>query len=285
LYKQLRVEPMTDITNHLQQLGFSEYETKAYVTLLQQHPLNGYGLARASGIPRANIYGVLQKLEERGAVIAINNDSGQCYSPIAPDDLIRRLSQRLDKALAAAQQALEEIAVPVTAHYVQNIQGYTSLLEHAADLITKAQDRLLIALWQPEAQTLRTQLEQAQARGVIIDTLCCQACPQICDGCQGMIYRYRVAPDQQAHALIVIQDDTEMVVGTTGQQAIAIRTRQPTLVQMTTRYIQHSVTLAAVLTDLDHQLENLLSKETRQLVQSIGQGSSWLEQLLQILKS
>jgi sugar-specific transcriptional regulator TrmB len=276
---------MTDTMSYLQQLGFTEYETKAYVTLLQQHPLNGYGLARASGIPRANIYGVLQKLEERGAVVAVNNDSGQCYSPIAPEELIRRLTQHFDKVLVAAQQALEEIAVPVTPNYVQNIEGYAALLEHAADLITSAQNRLLIALWQPQAEQLSAPLADAQKRGVNIETLCCQACPQNCGGCQGMIYRYRITPDQQNHTLIVIRDDTEMLIGTTGQQAIGIRTRQTNLVQITTRYIRHSVTLAAVLVDLDRQLENMLSPEARQLVQSIGEGSSWLDQMLHNLNN
>jgi sugar-specific transcriptional regulator TrmB len=36
--------------NVIEQLGFSEYETKAYITLLQQHPLNGCALAKVSGL-------------------------------------------------------------------------------------------------------------------------------------------------------------------------------------------------------------------------------------------
>src|SRR5215204_79949 len=80
------------VIEHLQQLGFSEYEIKTYIALLQQHPLNGYALAKASGVPRANIYGVLQKLEERGAVVAVNVAAGVLYSPITPDRLIRLLS-------------------------------------------------------------------------------------------------------------------------------------------------------------------------------------------------
>jgi sugar-specific transcriptional regulator TrmB len=33
---------MTDITALLQQLGFSKYEARAYLALLQRNPLNGY---------------------------------------------------------------------------------------------------------------------------------------------------------------------------------------------------------------------------------------------------
>ena len=44
---------MTDVVELLQQLNFSEYEARAYIALLQHNPLNGYALAKESGIPRA----------------------------------------------------------------------------------------------------------------------------------------------------------------------------------------------------------------------------------------
>ena len=55
------MEPIVEL---LQKLGFGEYEARAYVALLQNRPLNGYELAKASGLPRANVYSVLQKLED-----------------------------------------------------------------------------------------------------------------------------------------------------------------------------------------------------------------------------
>jgi hypothetical protein len=57
---------MTDAAALLLQLGFSEYEARAYLALVQRNPLNGYELAKVPGVPRANIYAVLQKLKERG---------------------------------------------------------------------------------------------------------------------------------------------------------------------------------------------------------------------------
>ena len=269
----------------LQQLGFSEYETKTYTALLQQHPLNGYALAKLSGVPRANIYGVLQKLEERGAVVAVNTAEGVVYSPIAPDALLRRLGSHLSEVLAAAQRGLEALVTPVKQTYVQNVQGGDQLLEHARDLINAANERLLIALWQQEAGALTEALAQAQLRGVAINTLCCQACAQECGSCQGSIYRYRITLDQQAHGLIVIQDDDEMLVGTTGAQATAIRTHQLGLIEMTVWYLRHSITLAAVLTDMGGALESALRPETRQLLRGIGQGDSWLEDVRRLVES
>ncbi|MBA3874653.1 MAG: TrmB family transcriptional regulator, partial [Anaerolineae bacterium] len=230
---------MNSVIDQLQQLGFSEYETKAYIALLQQHPLNGYALAKRSGVPRANIYGVLQKLEERGAVIPVTVAEGLVYSPISPDDLISRLGSYLSDVLTSAQRELKALATPIEQTYVQNLQGSDHLLEHARELIDNSYERLLIALWQPEAHALADPLARAQSRGVVINILCCQACPQECGGCQGSVYRYRITPDQQAHGLIIIQGDSEMLVGTTGINATAIRTRQSGLIEMTAWYLRH----------------------------------------------
>lgn len=276
---------MNSVTVQLQQLGFSEYEVKAYIALLQEHPLNGYALAKLSGVPRANVYGVLQKLEERGAVVAINTDAGIVYSPIAPKALIHRLSNHIGEVLAAAQRELEALATPAEQTYVQNLEGSEQLLENARDLIHAANERLLIALWQPEAGALAEALAEADARGVAIHMLCCQACAQECGSCQGSIFRYRVTPDQETHGLIVIRDNDEMMVGTMDTQATAIRTRQPGLIRMTAWYVRHSITLAAILTDLGGTLDAALSPETYQLLTVVGQGDSWLESIRRLVES
>src|SRR5689334_4648644 len=109
---------MTDVTALLQQLGFSEYEARAYLALLQRNPLNGYELAKVSGLPRANVYAVLQKLEERGAVVRLDMPSGVRYAPVAPTELTQRIASRFQDVLSTTQQALEELATPATAQYV-----------------------------------------------------------------------------------------------------------------------------------------------------------------------
>src|SRR5687767_5090188 len=133
---------MQDATGLLQGLGFSEYEARAYIALLGHHPANGYALTKQSDIPRPNIYAVLQKLEERGAVVALETESGTSYSPVGPDALIQRLSQHLHGTLNAARQVLEQVATPNEQCYVQNIHGYAALIEHAHELIGRAQTQL-----------------------------------------------------------------------------------------------------------------------------------------------
>ena len=90
---------MTDVTALLQQLGFSEYEARAYLALVQRNPLNGYELAKVSGLPRANIYAVLQKLEERGAAVRLDLPNRTRYAPIAPTELTKQVATRFHQTL------------------------------------------------------------------------------------------------------------------------------------------------------------------------------------------
>ncbi|MCI0710279.1 MAG: hypothetical protein L0154_08970 [Chloroflexi bacterium] len=276
---------MTDTIKLLQELGFSEYETKAYIALLKEHPLNGYSVAKISGIPRANVYAVLQKLEERGAIYSLEVEAGTVYSPISPRNLIQRLSHHISSVLEKAERALYEAAVPVEQHYVQNIHGYEEIIEHIQELIGCAQGDLIIALWQPEAVRLAEHLAHAEDRGVRITTLCFQACPDQCGGCRGQLYQYRVTPQEDHHWIIVIQDCAEMVMGITEGQSVAIRTQQTSLVNMSSWYVRHSIALAAILMDMGDRLEDMLRPETQSLLASIGQGQSWLQHMLHLVKN
>lgn len=58
----------TTAVNQLEAIGFTEYEARAYLLLLREGPQTGYHVAKVSGIPRPNIYPVLSRLVERGAV-------------------------------------------------------------------------------------------------------------------------------------------------------------------------------------------------------------------------
>jgi len=57
-----------DIISHLTELGFGEYEARAYTALVRRNPLTGYELAKVSGVPRPNIYAVIERLQHKGAV-------------------------------------------------------------------------------------------------------------------------------------------------------------------------------------------------------------------------
>ncbi|MFD2351428.1 TrmB family transcriptional regulator [Nonomuraea ferruginea] len=70
----------------LQRLGMSGYEAKAYVALVAAGaPLNGYEVAKRSGVPRSTVYETLGKLVGRGAAYEVRlGDAGVGYISLPP---------------------------------------------------------------------------------------------------------------------------------------------------------------------------------------------------------
>jgi DNA-binding MarR family transcriptional regulator len=273
----------------LQELGFGQYEAQAYITLLKKNPLSGYELARDSGVPRANIYTILQKLEERGAVVRLDTETGRRYTPVLPEELIRGLRQRLQTSLDGAENALRNLAAQLDPDFVLNTQGYPVVLDHARSLIDSASRELLLATNPQEAPALTDNLDRAIDRGVNITSLCIAGCPTECGACRGQIYRYHLDPEAEARYLMVIPDHQEVLAGEIGPGEIAqaIRTRQKLLVNLATRHINDSIALAALLLDLGDRLEDLLTPQTRALLVSLGtqgQETGWLAEMRLLLQ-
>jgi predicted transcriptional regulator len=280
---------MADFVALLQELGFGEYEARAYHALLQHNPVSGYELAKLSGIPRPNIYSVLQKLEERGTVGRLEQDNTTLYVPVAPEEFLERIGRRFQATLAAAQDALQEIARPLAPAYVWNVQGYANLLAWASALIESCRVQLLVALWPDEAAHLTNELDHAEKRGVNITTLCLAACPQECGGCRGRVYRYKVVETQDTRWLMLVPDNEDALIGeiaADGDTSV-VRTRQSLLVAMTSWFIWHSIALAALLQGASAGLEARLDERTRAILKAIGPYGSggWLATMRRLLGS
>lgn len=278
---------MADALEQLQELGFSEYESRAYQALLQHHPVSGYELAKVSGIPRANIYLVLQKLEERGAVIRAEDGDSTQYLPVAPDELLDAMSHRFAHTLDTAKQALRALGRPSTAGYVWHIQGYDNLLAHARAVIKDATRDLLVAVWPDEARALAGDFAAAEARAVDITTLCLAACPEECGGCRGQVFRNKVVDTQDARWLMLVPDEETVLVGEVSArgEASTVRSRQRLLVNMTAWFIRHSIALAVMLQDIGAQLDAHLAPQTRAALAAVGPKSSrsWLVYMRELL--
>lgn len=279
---------MEKTTEQLQKLGFTEYEARAYVALLPRHPLNGYELAKASGIPRANVYSVLEKLEERGAVIRVNTPAGVRYSPVPPSELIQNLGTRFKGVLETAQTSLDQLATPAEHEYVWNARGYAVMLDNASALLEQAKERVLVAVWPQEAEALADRFTQAQARGIDLVTLCLNNCQNECGHCRGHLYRYAVLPPQSSRWLILVPDGEAVLASEIGpgEEVLTVRTRQKLLVNVASRYIRHSIALAAVLNDLGPRLDALLAPGTRSILETIGPDAhthGWLEEMRLLL--
>jgi hypothetical protein len=278
---------MVDPASLLQELGFSEYEARAYIALLRKNPLNGYELAKVSGIPRPNIYAVLHKLEERDAVTAIETPSGVHYVPLPPETLTQRLNLHYQHILSQTQQSLQAAAVAEDSEVIWNLRGYETILQKAQVLIDSAQESVMLGVWQPESAILSGATQSAQARGIDLITLCLQVCPAKCGNCRDPVFRYHVPPSSAQRWLIVVRDEVELLFSNlTPDQSSAVFSQQMNMVQMASWYIRHSVALGAILSDIGEQFGSALSADTLAALEAIipGHASNWLDYMLALVR-
>ena len=280
---------MLDTVALLQDLGFTEQEARAYQALLQHNPVTGYELAKVSGIPRPNIYPVLQKLEARGAALRVAGDETVRYSPVAPEEFLQRIEEQFQTTRRAAAASLQQLAQPQAADYIWNTQGYANLLAQARGLIANAAGGLLIALWPDEARALAGDLAAAEQRGQPITTLCLAGCAEECGGCKGRILRNKVVETPGARWLLLVAGGEEMLAGEipTNQDVTVVRTRQPLLVNMTSWFIQHAMALGVLLADAGDVLEHHLTPATHAVLAQVDPHGpeGWLTYMRRLLRT
>jgi DNA-binding MarR family transcriptional regulator len=277
-----------DANEQLIRLGFSQYEAQAYISLLQRNPLSGYELAKVSAIPRPNIYPVLRKLEDRGAVVRMDTPEGVRYAPVAARELFQRVRSQFDGAMKAVESSLCEIGSRADVENVWNLHSYPSMLDHARTLIGSARSQLLLAIWPQEAEGLVGEVDQAQARGVSTTTLCLANCAHECGFCRGRVHRYPVASQPDARWLMLVPDCTELLAGEvkTAGQTLAVRTRQALLVGLATWYIRHTIALSVLLQEAGEVLESTLSPAAKTILASLnptGMPDGWFKHIRWII--
>ena len=275
---------------HLQAVGFNESEALAYATLVQRGPMTGYQLARASGIARPNVYGVIDRLEKRGAVTRIGVGDGVKYAALPAAEMLARLSSEVDGHISAAQDAFARMGSEPGREYIWNIEGYDAVLARAETIVAGAKERLLIGIWSNESARLAEAVKHAQARGVEVVTLCVQGCAAECGGCQGDVYRYRVAGEGASRWLMIVADDRQVLMGEVapGGDAHAAHTALSMIVAVAAQYLRNTIAAAEIVRSLGPKLPKLLDPEAARAVSgtrlAADSGGSWLKQLTAIVR-
>lgn len=264
----------------LQELGFGEYEAKAYVALTSAGQSTGYEVARTAAIPRANVYAVLDRLIARGAAQRFDTAEGVRYAATPASRMLRRLEQKHQRTLAAARDRLAALPLSEEIPPAFTIRGEAELLEYAHAGIDGAHENLLLAIQPAEAALLAESLKRASARGVRITTLCLSGCERECGACQGDIYRLEIARDEETRWLLLVIDQREALIGQFEDAAAqGVATAQRPVIELTGAYIRQSLTLALLGEELGARIEKLLSQRTRQALGRLYPDGDFLAQI------
>lgn len=241
----------------VQEIGFTEYETKAYLALLDDSPLSGYRVAQSSGVPRSKIYEVLGGLVRRGAVL-VNHGEPVRYAPLSPKELISRRRREMEDSLAAAEKSLERYAEsPDSRGVIWDIKGREEILERSREVIGRAERSILVEVWEEDAPEFRESLEAAAGRGAEVGVVAYGE-P---DYPFARVYYHdlvdEITSGLGARWIVLSADMREVVTGilSLGGNSRAAWTTHPGLVVPTTEVIKHDIYIQEMLGEHRDTLE------------------------------
>ncbi|WP_460006871.1 TrmB family transcriptional regulator [Methanogenium cariaci] len=144
------VANMNYITSTLRSLGFTEYQAKAYVTLV------GFGIATAreihekSDVPHGRIYSVLKDLADKGYV-KVQEGTPTYYQAVNPGEVIGTLKGKFNEQIDASIATLSELHFETKIESpFWSIHSEWGVRNRMKTLIQNAKDEIIIFADNPE---------------------------------------------------------------------------------------------------------------------------------------
>ena len=161
---------MNSITNDayefLIKVGFSLNEAKVYVTLLQNKALNGYEIAKLSGVSRSLVYDVIQRLLNKGFIIK-SEGAINYYVALDYNKTLEKIDNENHKNLLNAESKLKLLSKKENDNeFIFNIRGFDKFIDKAKERILLAKREISLSIWKQDFALLEDDLLKAIKRGV-----------------------------------------------------------------------------------------------------------------------
>jgi Cd2+/Zn2+-exporting ATPase len=263
---------MDDLQTKLIQIGFTEYEAKAYLALLKEHPVTGYQVSKNSGVPRSMVYEVLSRLHARGAVLETIEDRATYYRPLAPEVLLSQYEDRVQALLSDLRPGLADLFQATQDDRIWSITGQNAILIYCQQMLEKAQDEVYLVINDNMLNTLTPWLEKLADRGVALHILQTGTKevhvgevsyhPPLESELQGML-----------DLLMVIVDHQEVLISGSGIETRATITANPNTILIARQFIWMEFFTQRIYQQLGTDLLDRLSPEDRQIFDSLADNS------------
>lgn len=164
---------------HLQALGLTEYEARAYTALLALGRAVPARVARQAGIPRPKIYETLERLEGRGLAAKMGQNPLE-YAPLSAREYLARARRSFDDRLGALDRDLSRLAPDPAPEAVYHLYGEAAIRSLCEDLVLNARRSLYMA----GDASYAAELEKLAPRGVELHRSRLTGLPSIAAGGQ-----------------------------------------------------------------------------------------------------
>lgn len=155
------------ILDTLNEFGFSKYEAKAYLALLQKSDISAYEISKMSTVPQSKIYETAKKLTSKGLAVAKGSNPVK-YSPLPIDEFLKRYKNNMEKSIDYLKESLHDINNPPSIDYMWHFEDETEIINKAKKMINNAEQKISLEIWSDQFTIIENELKEADDRGVDI---------------------------------------------------------------------------------------------------------------------
>jgi sugar-specific transcriptional regulator TrmB len=154
-------------TAELRALGLSALEAAIYLHLLRAPGSTGYRVARDLGKPAANVYGALESLRGKGAIV-LEQGAGRTWRALSGPGLERELAERLREHTGRLTDALAKWEGDRPGTGTWQLAAPEQVYAQAQAMLAGAKTIAIADLFPGPLAKLRPALEKAAARRVTV---------------------------------------------------------------------------------------------------------------------
>lgn len=253
---------MQKIIELLKNTGYTQYESKAYIALLQNSEVTAYQISKDSGIPRARIYDVLTTLMVKGIVSKKESTEKTVYSPLPVDVFLQKTTTAWQEDFKNLSQALKDLEVkaPTEEKTVMVLHEEDAILSYCQTIIRAAKNKIILSMWDDMYNKLRPFLEARMTELAIHGiTLHVENVIPSVD-----IHRitYFTERPTSSRWFIVSVDSEKLIYGPSlEEQSTAFFTNDPVHIRLLEDYVWHDVLVNRLINRSESQIEDWVKEQ------------------------
>ncbi|MFC4543348.1 TrmB family transcriptional regulator [Halosolutus amylolyticus] len=161
----------SDALEAFERLGLTSYEAKVFIGLHRIGSGTARDVARVVDVPRSQVYGVAETLEERG-LLEVQQSNPIRYRPVSVDEAREILRDRFETEQERAFEYVENVREEPNGEEEQEdiwtVRGSDRVDDRVVDLLSSADRRIVFGTRLPELLTddIAATLEERAAAGV-----------------------------------------------------------------------------------------------------------------------
>ncbi|MCB0724055.1 MAG: hypothetical protein KDC73_05095 [Ignavibacteriae bacterium] len=117
---------MKDLIKQLEAIGFTNYESKVFMVLMQGHNMTAAEIAKEAKIPRTSVYDILKSFAQKGICNEIETPSKLRYEMIDPDIVEDKLKNGFKKSFENQLNELDSSFKTLKSFYKSKAQKDSS---------------------------------------------------------------------------------------------------------------------------------------------------------------